>query len=157
MNDSRDLSALMLTWQSLLRKNMAGDWRNEGRGVRGWFILTDSLPVLRCGNGVDGKKLFLMGPKSLLPPLMLPRGALAAGDAKERDRALTGEMRAGPSGEGLVGPTSVADVSVKERYHGFSESKWWDTVKANLEEEQEPTFAVDLIDEGSNRRDEALG
>lgn len=154
MNDSRDLSVLMLTWQSLLRKNMAGDWRNEGRGVRGWLILIDSLPVLRCGNGVDGNKLFLIGLKL---PLMLPRGVLADGDANERDRALSGEMRAGPIGEGLVGPTFAADVSVKVRYHGLSESKWWDTVKANLEEEQEPIFAVDLIDEGSNRRDEALG
>lgn len=30
-------------------------------------------------------------------------------------------------------------------------------MKANLEEEQEPILAVDLIDEVSNRRDEALG
>lgn len=137
---------------------MAGDWRNEGRGVRGWFILIGSLPVVRCGNGVDGNRLFLVGLK-LLPPLMLPRGVLAAGDANERERALSGEMRAGPTaiGEGLVGPTFDADVSVKVRYHGLSESKWWETVKENLEEEQEPILAVDLMDEESNRREEARG
>ena len=30
-------------------------------------------------------------------------------------------------------------------------------MKENLEEEHEPILAVDLIDEGSNRKDEALG
>jgi hypothetical protein len=39
----------------------------------------------------------------------------------------------------------------------LSESKWWDTVKENLEEEHEPILAVDLTDEGSNRREEARG
>lgn len=79
--------------------------------------MTGSKALLRCGKGVDGNKLFLM--------LMFPRGVLEAGDAKERDRALSGEIRAGPSGEGLaVGPTLDADVSlVKVRYHGLRESK----------------------------------
>lgn len=94
---------------------MAGDWRNDGRGVRGWLTLTDSKALLRCGRGVDGNKLFLM--------LMLPRGVLAAGDAKESDLALSGEIRAGPKGDGLVGPTLDADVSDKVRYQGFRESK----------------------------------
>lgn len=67
-------------------------------------------------------------------------------------------MSAGPSGDWLtVGPTLEADVSAKLRYHGFSESKWWETVNENREEAQEPTLAVDLIDAGSNRRDEARG
>lgn len=95
-----------------------------------------------------------------LPTLfMYPRGVLVAGDAKERDRALRGDIRAGPTREreGLVGPTFEADVSVKLRYHGLSESKWCATVKENLEEEHEPILAVDGIDEGSNRRDEARG
>ena len=55
----------------------------------------------------------------------------------------------------MLGPTLDADVSVKVRYHGLRESKWWDTVKENLEEEQEPILAVDLIEDGSNRRDVA--
>lgn len=135
---------------------MAGDWRNEGRGVRGWLILIGSLPVLRCGNGVDGNKLFLVS-LGLLPPLMLPRGTLAAGDANESDRAFRGDVSAGPIGYGLVGPTLDDDVSVKVRYHGLSESKWWDTVKENREEEQEPILAVDFTDRVSNRRDEARG
>lgn len=90
---------------------------------------------------------------------MLPRGVLAAGDAKEKERALRGDIRAGPSrdGEGVVGPTLDADVSVIVRYHGFSESKWWETVKANREDEQEPILPVDGIEDGSNRRDEARG
>lgn len=101
-----------------------------------------------CGIGVDGKKVFLTG-------LMLPR---AAGDANENDRALTGDMRAGPiTDEGVVGPTLGADVSVKVRCHGLRESKWWDTVKENLEEEHEPILAVGGTREGSNRRDEARG
>lgn len=58
----------------------------------------------------------------------------------------------------VVGPTLEDDVSVRERYHGLRESKWWDTVKEKREEEEEPILAVDLIVEGSNRRDEhALG
>lgn len=76
--------------------------------------------MTRCGIGVDGNKLFLAS----LPPLMSPRGALAIGDAKEKDRALRGEMSAGPMGVGVVGPTLDADVSVKLRYQGLRESKW---------------------------------
>lgn len=53
-------------------------------------------------------------------------------------------------GDGVVGPTLNADVSVKVRYHGLRESRWGETVKAKREEEQEPILAVD----GSNRRDE---
>lgn len=88
----------------------------------------------------------------------LPRGILAAGDANEKDLALTGEMRAGPNTGGLVGPTLDADVSVKLRYHGFTESKWCATVKENREEEHDPILAVDDgIEEGSNRREEARG
>ena len=94
---------------------MAGDWRKDGRGVRGCLASMDSLALLRCGRGVDGNKLFLM--------LMFPRGVLAAGDANERDLALRGEIRAGPRGEGLVGPTLNDDVSVKVRYQGLRESK----------------------------------
>ena len=94
---------------------MAGDWRKDGRGVRGWLALMDSLPLLRCGRGVDGNKLFLM--------LMLPRGVLAAGDANEKDLALSGEIRDGPKGEGLVGPTLDDDVSVRLRCQGLRESK----------------------------------
>lgn len=90
---------------------------------------------------------------------MPPRGVLAAGDAKESDLALSGEIRAGPSieGEGLVGPTFEPDVSANERYQGFKESKWWETVNENREDEHDPIFAVDGIEEGSNRSDEARG
>lgn len=93
----------------------------------------------------------------------LPRGVLAAGDAKEKDRALRGEMSAGPSRDGLglvliVGPTLDDDddeeeddeVSAKERYQGLRESRW-ETVKEKREEEQEPIF------ERSKRREEARG
>lgn len=131
---------------------MAGDWRNDGRGVRGCAIFIGSLVLLFCGSGVDGNKLFLA---SLSLPLMIPRGALAAGDAKEKDRALSGEISAGPNG--VVGPTLDDDVSVKVRCQGLSESKWWETVKENLDEEQEPILAVDLIEDVSNLRDEARG
>ena len=91
----------------------------------------------------------------------LPRGVLAAGDAKENDRALRGEMSAGPRRDGLglvliVGPTldddddDDEDVSAKERYQGLRESRW-ETVKEKREEEQEPIF------ERSKRREEARG
>jgi hypothetical protein len=112
--------------------------------------------VLRCGNGVEGKSDFLVG-LVLLPPLMLPRGVLAAGDANEKDRALSGEMRAGPSGEGLVGPTLEADVSARLRYQGLSESKWCETVKEKREDEHEPILAVEFKEEGSNRSEDARG
>ena len=104
------------------------------------------------GNGVDGKYPFL-------GPLMVPHGALATGDAKERERALRGEIRAEPRREGdmLVGPTLDADVSVNVRCHGLSEPKWWETVNEKREEEQEPILAVDGTVDGSNRRDEARG
>ncbi|GKV19592.1 hypothetical protein SLEP1_g29829 [Rubroshorea leprosula] len=122
MNDSREFCVLLLTWLSL-RKNKAGDWRKEGRGV---FGLLAKLPALvgRCGRGVDGNKLFLA----------LSGVLLATGEAKEKERALSGEIKAGPSGDGLVGPTLDADVFVKLRYHGFSESKWWDTQKADRQQ-----------------------
>lgn len=86
----------------------------------------DPIPELRRGSGVEGKRLFLLG-RAEPPPYseMLPSGVLAPGEAKERDRAFSGEMRAGPSGDGpLVGPTLEADVSVRLRYQGLSESKW---------------------------------
>jgi hypothetical protein len=112
--------------------------------------------VLRCGNGVEGNRDFLVG-LVLLPPYMLPGGVLAAGDANERDRALSGEMSAGPRGEWPVGPTFEADVSAKLRYQGLSESKWCETVNEKREDEHEPILAADVKDEGSNRRDEARG
>lgn len=68
--------------------------------------------MTRCGSGVEGKSPFLEAGG--------PRGFRAMGEAKENDRALSGEISAG---EGLVGPTFDADVSPKLRYHGFSESK----------------------------------
>lgn len=66
-------------------------------------------------------------------------------------------MSAGPRGDGLVGPTLEADVSAKLRYHGLSESKWWETVNEKREDAQDPAFTVDLNDAESNRRDEARG
>lgn len=92
MNDSRHLSVL-LTWHSR-RKNIAGDWRNDGRGVRAWGVRVGSSPakeLRRSGSGVDGKKL-----RREMPPTA--GGVLAAGEAKESERALRGEMRAGPRG-----------------------------------------------------------
>lgn len=85
----------------------------------------------------------------------MPRGVLAAGEAKENDLAFRGEMRAGPRGEGVVGPTLEDDVSVRLRYQGLRESIWWwETVKEKREEEHAPILAVD---DGSNRRDAARG
>lgn len=82
------------------------------------------MAALFGGSGVDGNRLFLVSLElKLLPSLNMPRGILAAGDANDRERALSGEMSAGPSGEGLVGPTLEADVSVRLRYQGLSESK----------------------------------
>ena len=54
---------------------------------------------------------------------MLPRGVLVAGDANEWDLALSAEIRDGPKGAVLVGPTLDTDVSVKVRYHGSIVSK----------------------------------
>lgn len=88
---------------------------------------------------------------------MLAGGVLAAGDANEKDRALSGEISAGPKEDGVVGPTFEADVSVKLRYQGFSESKWCETVNEKREDEHEPILAVDFKDEGSNRREDARG
>lgn len=96
------------------------------------------------------------GKKGLGPPA---RGVLAAGDAKEKERALRGEMRAGPRREGpglVVGPTlEKDDVSLRERYQGLRESRW-ETVKENREEEQEPILE-EGTEEGSKRREEARG
>lgn len=94
---------------------------------------------------MDGKKLFRTTAG------MVPRGVLAAGDANENDLAL------GPIREAFVGPTLEADVSVRLRYHGLTESKWWATVKEKREEEHAPILAVDGIEEESNRREEARG
>lgn len=132
-NDSRHLSTFPLS----RRKNVAGDWRND---VVRWGAVT------RCGSGVEGKRPFLEAGGQ--------RGVRAMGEAKESDRAFSGEISAG---EGLVGPTFDDDVSVRLRYHGFSESRWWDTVKENREEEHDPIFAVDFTVDGSNRRDDARG
>ncbi|GFZ22048.1 Sec14p-like phosphatidylinositol transfer family protein [Actinidia rufa] len=121
----------------------------ETRPLNGGLIF--DLFWVFWGNGVDGKKPFF-------GPLMVPHGALVTGDAKEKDRALRGEIRAGPRREGdelQVGPTLDADVSVNVRCHGLRESKWWETVNENREEEQEPILAVDGSKDGSNRRDEA--
>lgn len=65
---------------------------------------------------------------------------------------------AGPMEEEFVdvGPTLDDDVSVSDRYQGFRESKWWETVKENLDEEQGPSFAVSP-DEGWKRIDAARG
>lgn len=89
----------------------------------------------------------------------LPGGVLAAGDANEKDRAFKGEMRAGPTRveDVPVGPTFDADVSVNVRYQGLSESRWWETVNENLDEEHAPILAVDGTEEELNRRDEARG
>lgn len=65
----------LLTWQSLL-KNKADDCRNEGPGVLGWLIIDGSNFCVFCGNGVDGKKPFLI-------VRMFPCDDLAEGDAKE--------------------------------------------------------------------------
>ena len=64
-----------------------------------------------------GKKLFLT------TLLMLPRGALAVGEANENDLALADDVSDGPTSDGLLGPTLDADVSPKLRYQGLTESK----------------------------------
>ena len=109
-------------------------------------MLAGSTIWVFSGSGVDGKK-------------PLPRGALATGDAKERDRALRGEIRADPrvEGEGLVVPTLDDDVSVNVRFQGLTESTLWDTVNENRDEAHEPILAVGGREDGPNRRDEARG
>lgn len=90
---------------------------------------------------MEAKKL-LLGPPNV--------SLLAAGDAKEKERALSGEMYAPP-----VGPSLDDDVSVSVRHHGLTVSRpSRDTVKANLEDAQEPILSVDFIDDVSNRREE---
>lgn len=111
-----------------------------------------SIFCVFCGIGVVGKKFFLT-------TSMFPRGPLATGEANEYDLPLKGEI-AGPENEDkllFVGPTFDDDVSASDKYHGFRESRWCETVNENLEEEHEPSFAEDEIDEGSNRRDAARG
>ena len=115
-------------------------------GVLGWWMLAGSTIWVFWGSGVDGKK-------------PLPCGALATGDAKEMDRALSGEIRAGPrmEGEGLVGPALDDDVSVNVRFQGLTESKLWETVNENRDEAHEPILAVAGREDWPNRRDEARG
>jgi hypothetical protein len=103
--------------------------------------------VTRCGRGVDGKRPFLLAGG--------PSGLRAIGDANESERALSGEII--DAGEGLVGPTFDEDVSPRLRYHGLRESSWVDTVKEKRDDEQEPILVVDLMVDGSNRREDARG
>ena len=85
--------------------------------------------------------------KLLLGPSMGSR--LAAGDAKEKERAFSGERYA------PVCPSFDDDVSVSVRHHGLTVSRpSRDTVKANLEDAQEPILSVDFIDDVSKRREE---
>lgn len=107
-----------LTWQSFL-KNKAGDWKNDGRAARGWTAAESNSWVF-CGSGVDGKKPFRAAAEAEAV-VVVPRGVRARGDANDMDRALSGEMAAGPR---LVGPIFEADVSVNVRCHGLRESKW---------------------------------
>lgn len=88
------------------------------------------------------------------PMLLLPRGVLSMGDANEWDLALSGEM-AGPML--VVGPTLADEVSVKDKYHGFTESKWCETVNENLDDEHDPILPFEDIEEGLNLSDAALG
>lgn len=90
---------------------------------------------------MEAKKLLLVPPNVSL---------LAAGDAKEKERAFSGEMYAPPAG-----PSLDDDVSASVRHHGLTVSRpSRDTVKANLEDAQEPILSVDFIDDVSNRREE---
>lgn len=57
----------------------------------------------------------------------------------------------------VVGPTLADDVSANDKYHGFTESKWCDTVNENLDEEHDPTLPFEGIEDGLNLRDAALG
>lgn len=97
--------------------------------------------MVLAGIGVEAKKL-LLGP---------PNGSLlAAGDAKEKERAFSGEIYAP-----VLCPSLDDDVSVNVRHHGLIVSRpSRDTVKANLEDAQEPILSVDLSDDVSNRREE---
>lgn len=115
------------------------------------MIIDESIFCVFCGNGVDGKKPFLIVRR-------FPCDDLAEGDAKEWDLALRGEM-AGPNraSDEVLEPTLDPDVSVNERCQGLSESLWCETVKENLEEEHEPILADPGTFDGSNRRDAALG
>lgn len=133
----------MLTWHSFLKKR-AGECRNDGFGVRGWLMAAWSITCVFCGSGVDGKKLFRI-------VFMF----LAVGDANEYERALTGDIRAGPVVD--VGPTLKDGLSVSVRYQGFSESKWCETVKAKREEAHDPGLDLDGTEEGLNLRDAARG
>lgn len=82
-------------------------------------------------------------------PLPLFGVDLAAGEAKEKDRALNGEA---PINEGLAVGTTVR-VVVVERYQGLRESKW-ETVK---EKRDDVDPLPDLAVAGSKRREVVLG
>lgn len=85
--------------------------------------------------------------KLLLGPSIGSR--LAAGDAKEKERALSGEMYA------LACPSLDDDVSVSVRHHGLTVSRpSRDTVKANLEDAEELILSVGFVGDLSKRREE---
>lgn len=85
--------------------------------------------------------------KLLLGPSMGSR--LAAGDAKEKERAFSGEMYA------LACPSLDDDVSVSVRHHGLTVSRpSRDTVKANLEDAEELILSVGFVGDLSKRREE---
>ena len=86
--------------------------------------------------------------------LRLARGVdRAAGEAKEKDRALSGEA---PTREGLAVGITARGVAlvVVDRYHGVRESRW-ETVNEKREDVEPPSLAV-VATTGSNRSDAAL-
>lgn len=120
-------------------KNLAaGDCRNDGRGVLGGGA--------RADDGVGGTLLAVTTQRRCGV-----EADLAPGEAKEKERALSGEA---PTREGLA-----AAGSVRVRYQGLRESMW-ETVKEKREDIDPPPpnleEALEMV-AGSKRREEIRG
>jgi len=132
---------------------MDGDCRNDGRGVRG--------NCCGAGGGVFWPLAAEDGVSGAPPP---PRGngggvaaveRRAAGDAKEKERAESGDA---PTSDGLllVGTTErePTDAGMVERYHGLTGLSVGVTENRD---EAEPTPAFPTTAAGSNRSDAVRG
>jgi len=133
---------------------MDGDCRNDGRGVRG------NCCGCGCGGGVFWPLAAEDGVSGAPPP---PRGngggvaaveRSAAGDAKEKERAESGDA---PTSDGLLVGTTEREptgAGMVERYHGLTGLSVGVTENRD---EAEPTPAFPTTAAGSNRRDAVRG
>lgn len=108
-----------VTWPSFLNENGTdGDCKNDGIGVLG-----RCLECVPDGGGA---------------PTTRGVDREAPGEAKEKDRAVSGEA---PTREGLAVGTTALLVVVVLKYHGFSELRW-ETVTENREEVDPPNLTT---------------